>query len=109
MALSLLEIAPRGEMEWKWKREPTGSDTERIKSLEQRVEDTIDRLDTAVAESQRLSRQLDELAARDPMRPLREALAKDFGPKTAAHMDTYDPDDTVKLAPPHQHPRNRWS
>jgi hypothetical protein len=72
---------------WKLKRKTTDSDRDRIKKLE-------DRLDAAVAESQRMRRELETLQRRDQtvhsaqaVKPRRRARASD--------MDTYNPDDTV--------------
>lgn len=88
---------------WKLKQDRTPSDTERIRSLEERLDETVGRLDAAVAESRRLNRQMDELTRRDPMRPLREAIAKQSDHR-APDEDPYDPDDTVKLPPPRRRP-----
>lgn len=72
---------------WKLKRKPTDADEARIKRLE-------DRLDAAVAESQRMRRELENLQRRDhpaqssqPAKPSRQRLA--------TGMDTYNPDETV--------------
>lgn len=68
---------------WKLKRKTTSSDEARIKNLE-------DRLDAAVAESQRMRRELETLQRRDhPARP-----AKRRNDRTT-EMDTYNPDDTI--------------
>jgi hypothetical protein len=72
---------------WKLKRNRTDSDNARIKTLE-------DRLDAAVAESQRMRRELETLQRRDhpaqsaqPVKPRRSARP--------TKMDTFNPDDTV--------------
>lgn len=69
---------------WKLKRKTTSADEARIKKLE-------DRLDAAVAESQRMRRELESLQRRDhaarPARPRRH--------DRTIEMDTYNPDDTV--------------
>lgn len=69
---------------WKLKRKTTSSDEARIKSLE-------DRLDAAVAESQRMRRELETLQRRDD--PARPAKSRRYDP--AAGMDTYNPDETI--------------
>jgi hypothetical protein len=68
---------------WKLKRKTTNSDEARIKKLE-------DRLDAAVAESQRMRRELETLQSRDhPARP------KPRRHDRTSAMDTYNPDDTI--------------
>ena len=72
---------------WKLKRKTTDSDEARIKRLE-------DRLDAAVAESQRMRRELEQLQRRDHPAQSSE-LAKPKRRRRATEMDTYNPDDTV--------------
>lgn len=69
---------------WKPKRKQTTSDQSRIKTLE-------DRLDAAVAESQRIRHELEKLQRRSP--PTHSATPRRRNRST--EMDTYDPDDTV--------------
>lgn len=72
---------------WKLKRKTTDSDETRIKTLE-------DRLDAAVAESQRMRRELEALQRRDyPAQPANRPRRSERG--RAPEMDTYNPDDTV--------------
>jgi hypothetical protein len=82
-------------MPWKLKRKKTDNCEERIKSLEDRLDGTIERLDAAVAESKRLHKALDDLRDRDPMRELRSTLKKRYGNHRPTDLQTYDPDDTV--------------
>ena len=69
---------------WKLKRKTTNSDEARIKTLE-------DRLDAAVAESQRMRRELENVQRRD--QPARVAKPRRRDPTTG--IDAYNPDDTV--------------
>ena len=72
---------------WKLKRKTTDSDEARIKKLE-------DRLDAAVAESQRMRRELDTLQRRD--HPAQSAQpVKTRRRRRTTEMDVYNPDDTV--------------
>ena len=72
---------------WKLKRKTTDSDETRIKTLE-------DRLDAAVAESQRMRRELETLQRRDyPAQPGNPAGPGGRG--WTPEMETYNPDDTV--------------
>lgn len=87
LASSLLSCGQRFENVWKLKRKPTISDEFRIKSLEER-------LDAAVAESQRMRRELDILQRRDhPAQPPRDGKLRRR--RRPTEMDTYNPDDTV--------------
>ena len=79
-------------MAWKLKRKKTRDCEERIKSLEDRLDGTVERLDAAVAESKRLGKALDDLQNRDPLRDLRTTLKKRYGRPTDL---TYDPDETI--------------
>lgn len=69
---------------WKLKRKTTTSDEARIKTLE-------NRLDAAVAESQRMRRELETLRRRD--HPARVAQPRRHDRITVMH--TYNPDDTI--------------
>jgi hypothetical protein len=91
----LLSQAGEGRMDWKLKRKKTLDCEERIKSLEDRLDGTINRLDAAVAESKRLHKALDDLRDRDPMRELRFRLKKRYGNPRPTDLHTYDPDETV--------------
>ena len=72
---------------WKLKRKTTDSGETRIKTLE-------DRLDAAVAESQRMRRELETLQRRDyPAQSANRPSRGGRGP--APEMDNYNPDDTV--------------
>ena len=82
-------------MAWKLRRKSTPTDRERIKTLEDQMADTTSRLDAAVAESQRLSKAMDELQTRDHMADLRKKLKRKFGPARPSDMMVFDPDDTV--------------
>ena len=87
MALTLLCQAARTGTVWTLKRKPTDSDEARIKRLE-------DRLDAAVAESQRMRRELENLQRRD--HPAQSSqLATPTRHPVATGMDTYNPDETV--------------
>lgn len=77
------------------KRKKTPTDHERIKSLERQLDGTVARLDAAVAESKRLSREMDEIHKRDPFREFRTALQKRFGSSPPTSLDIYDPDETI--------------
>jgi hypothetical protein len=77
----------------KLKRKRTRSDRDRIKSLENRLDGTVARLDAAVAESRRLSKALDDLQKRDPMLDLRATLRMRQTLRPDLHI--YDPDETV--------------
>ena len=72
---------------WKLKRKTTDSDETRIKKLE-------DRLDAAVAESQRMRRELETLQRRDHPAPSANRPSRG-GRAWAPETDTYNPDDTV--------------
>ena len=72
---------------WKLKRKKTDSDQERIKTLE-------DRLDAAVAESQRMRRELETLQRRDHPASSAQPVKARRRARISA-MDTYNPDDTV--------------
>ena len=80
---------------WKLKRKKTADCEARMKSLEDRLDGTVKRLDAAVAESKRLGKALSELQGRDPMRDLRASLKQRYGPPSPTDLHTYDPDDTV--------------
>ena len=68
---------------WKLKRKTTSSDGARIKKLEER-------LDAAVAESQRMRKELETLQRRDhPARPAKPRRQRN------TEMDAYNPDDTI--------------
>lgn len=72
---------------WKLKRKTTDAEEARIKKLE-------DRLDAAVAESQRMRRELESLQRRD--HPAQSARpAKPRRRVRITEMDTYNADDTV--------------
>jgi hypothetical protein len=69
---------------WKLKRKATSDEEARIKRLEER-------LDAAVAESQRMRREMAALQRRDDRsRPVKETRRH-----RPTDMDTYNPDDTV--------------
>jgi hypothetical protein len=86
LALTLLSGTARVAAVRKLKRKQTTSDQARIKSLE-------DRLDAAVAESQRMRRELEILQRRDhPAQPSNAAKPRRQRP---TEMDTYNPNDTV--------------
>lgn len=72
---------------WKLKRKTSDSDEARIKRLE-------DRLDAAVAESQRMRRELETLQRRDRPAPSAQPI-KPRRRQRVTDMDTYNPDDTV--------------
>jgi uncharacterized coiled-coil protein SlyX len=57
-------------------RKKTPTAHERIRSLEDRLDGTMEQLNAAVT---RLSREMDELQKRDPVRDLRTALQRKFG------------------------------
>ena len=93
MLLSRVAECP---MAWKLKRKKTLDSEERIKSLEDRLDGTIERLDAAVAESKRLHKALADLRDRDPMGELRSTLKKRYAKhRLTTDLQTYDPDDTV--------------
>jgi hypothetical protein len=77
------------------KRKKTPTDRERIRSLEDRLDRTVARLDAAVAEFRRLSLEMDELQKRDPFREFRTALKQRFASRRPPQLDTYDSDETV--------------
>ena len=82
-------------MAWRMKRKETPTDRERIRSLEHRLDGTVARLDAVVAESKRLSLEMDELQKRDPFREFRTALKQRLASRRSPQLDTYDSDETV--------------
>lgn len=79
----------------KQKREKKAICVQRIKSLEDRLDGTVERLHAAVAESKRLGKALDDLQKRDPLSDLRNTLKKRFAGDPPDDLHTYDPDETV--------------
>ena len=79
----------------KLKRKKKANCDERIKTLEDRLDGTVERLDAAVAESKRLGKALDDLQKRDPLSDLRKTLKKRFAADPPDDLHTYDPNETV--------------
>ena len=69
----------------------TVSRKDRITTPADRLEETRNRLDAAVAESRRLNRQMEELAGRDELRELRQTLRRRLRRRPAPRVKDRDP------------------